>query len=62
MSPATLSRSPASQSIEVPEYDWSKQVRFSDEQVIAGSYTSNSTQTFDSKGQPKDSKSDHTDS
>ena len=58
-SPVDLSESPSALSFHLPAYDWNSQTRHPT--IIAGRYTSSSLQTFDSKGQPKDSQSDSND-
>ena len=58
-SPMTLAQAPSAEAVELPDYDWQTQSRGST--LIAGKYTSGSIQTFDSKGNPKDSKSDQND-
>ena len=58
-SPVELSDSPSTTEFPLPAYDWNKQTRH--DTIVAGKYTSASIQTFDSKGQPKDSQSDNND-
>jgi hypothetical protein len=58
-SPTTLAQAPSAESVELPDYDWQTQSRGS--ALIVGRYTSGSIQTFDHKGNPKDSKSDQND-
>jgi hypothetical protein len=58
-SPVELSESASTTEFPLPAYDWNKQTRH--DTIVAGKYTSNSLQTFDSKGQPKDSQSDNND-
>lgn len=57
-SPIKLSESPSTSDFPLPAYDWNKQTRHD---TIVASYTSNSLQTFNSKGQPSDAKSDNND-
>jgi len=57
--PATLSDEPSTTAFDLPAYDWDKQTRH--DTIVAGKYTFNSQQTFDSKGQPKDSRADNND-
>jgi hypothetical protein len=57
--PTKLSESPSTMEFKLPAYDWKKQTRH--DTIVAGKYTSASLQTFDSKGQPKDSQSDNND-
>jgi hypothetical protein len=45
----------------VPAYDWERQRRWDDQRNCAGQWTSNSVQTFDNSGKPKDAQSDHND-
>lgn len=60
MFPTDLAIAPRTNEIEVPVYDYNKQSRW-DEPLKMGKYTSASLQTFDSKGQPKDSQADNND-
>lgn len=60
LSPVTLSEKPACSAPEEREYDWASQTRYND-MAVAGSSTSNSVQTFDSNGKPKDSRDDNND-
>jgi hypothetical protein len=57
--PVTLGETPSKTQFQVPKYDWRNQTRHITS--LAGRYTGNSLQTFDSKGQPKDSRSDNND-
>jgi hypothetical protein len=57
--PTKLSESTSTMEFKLPAYDWKKQTRH--DTIVAGKYTSASLQTFDSKGQPKDSQSDNND-
>ena len=52
--PDSLGQAPAMQEFELPAYDWNKQSRNSPMCYI----TSNTTQTFDYKGNPCDAQSD----
>lgn len=56
--PATLSKHPISIEHPIPDYNWEEQSR---ENVIVGRYTSGSIRTYNSKGQPADSKADQDD-
>ena len=58
-SPLTLSEEPSTTEFPFPEYDWETQTR--NDTVTAGRSTSNSVQTFDSQGKPRDSQSDNND-
>jgi hypothetical protein len=58
-SPAQLSESPSLTEFELPAYDWNKQTRHAT--IIAGRVTTNSVQTFDSSGKPRDSQNDNND-
>ena len=58
-SPITLSERPSTTEFPLPAYDWEKQTRY--ETVTAGRFTSNSAQTFDSNGKPKDAQNDNND-
>ena len=58
ITPSRISVVPNVLSIVVPEYNFENQSRGT---LIASKYTAASLQTFDSKGQPKDSKSDNND-
>lgn len=60
LTPTQLSSKPNIMSVIVPEYDFKNQNRW-DGTLMAGSFTSNSIQTFNSNGQPNDAKSDNTD-
>jgi hypothetical protein len=60
LTPTKLSSKPNVLPLLVPEYDFLKQSRW-DGTVMAGSFTSNSIQTFNNNGQPNDAKSDNTD-
>jgi hypothetical protein len=57
-SPATLSKRPNAIEYAIPDYNWEEQNR---ENTIVGRYTSGSIQTYNSKGQPADSKADQDD-
>jgi hypothetical protein len=57
--PSTLSEKPSTAAIFLSPYDWDKQTRF--DTVTAGRTTSNTVQTFDSAGKPRDSTSDNND-
>jgi hypothetical protein len=57
--PAGLSQSPSTTPCPLQAYDWKKQTRY--ETIVAGKYTVNSIQTFDSYGKPKDAQSDSND-
>jgi hypothetical protein len=57
--PLTLSENPSTTEFKPPAYDWKKQTRH--DTIVAGKYTQNSIQTYDNKGQPKDSQSDNND-
>jgi len=57
--PLTLSDEPSTAEFHLPAYDWNKQTRH--DTIVAGKYTTNSTQTFDMRGRPHDSKSDNND-
>ena len=57
--PITLSEQPSAAEFPLPSYDWKEQIRH--HTIIAGRYTANSVQTFDSQGRPKDSTSDNND-
>ena len=46
--------------ISAPDYDFDRQNRWQ-ETTIMGKFTSNSVQTFDGQGKPKDSTSDNND-
>ncbi len=59
LTPADLSQTPSTTEFHLPAYDWNKQTRH--DTIIAGSYTSNSVQTFDYHGKPNDSKNDNND-
>jgi hypothetical protein len=56
--PFTLSKPASAIAEAIPEYDWKNQSRGS---IIVGRYTSGSIQTYNSKGQPSDSKADQDD-
>jgi hypothetical protein len=58
--PSQLAVKPQCQSIALPEYQFEGQNRW-DGTVTAMSYSSSSTQTFDYKGNPKDSRGDNND-
>ncbi len=58
-SPLALSENPSTTEFHLPAYDWNKQTRH--DIIAAGKYTCNSQQTFDTRGQPKDSQNDHND-
>ena len=59
LSPSDLSKPLAGdKGDKVPSYDWETQERYD---IVAGSYTANSIQTFNSKGEPSDSRSDRND-
>ncbi len=58
-SPLALGENPSTTEFPLPAYDWNKQTRH--DIIAAGKWTANSLQTFDSKGQPKDSQNDHND-
>ena len=45
----------------MPAYDWKRQMRGDAAMQMAGSYSSNSAQTFDGTGQPIDSAGDYND-
>lgn len=60
LTPSQLAIEPNVMPLVVPNYDFEKQSRW-DGTLMAGSYTNNSIQTFNSKGQPADAKSDNTD-
>jgi hypothetical protein len=55
-----LGKYPQTMPIAVPEYDFDNDMRWNGT-ILAGAYTSNSIQTFDSKGSPNDARSDNTD-
>ena len=57
--PQTLRESPSKTEFHLPAYDWNKQTRH--DTIVAGGWTSNSLQTFDSNGQPKDAQMDDND-
>ncbi len=57
--PTTLSEQPSTSEFHLPAYDWNKQTRH--DTITAGKHTFNSIQTFDGKGQPKDSQNDSND-
>jgi hypothetical protein len=59
MSPAGLSQSPSTTACPMPAYDWKKQTRH--DTIVAGNWTYNSIQTFDSTGRPSDAQSDNND-
>lgn len=60
MTPTDLARSVRGAPMSMPSpYDWNRQQR--NDTVYAGKYTNESMQTFDNKGQPKDSKGDSND-
>ena len=61
LTPSALAKSTPITPLEVPSYDWDKQQRWEDRTIIAGKYTASSIQTFDGKGQPKDSQGDNND-
>ncbi len=56
--PFTLAKPASAIAETIPEYDWKNQSRGS---IIVGRYTSGSIQTYNSKGQPSDSKADQDD-
>lgn len=58
-SPVTLSEKPSTTEIPMPDYNWDTQTRH--DTIVAGKHTSNSVQTFDAWGKPKDSQSDDND-
>jgi len=58
--PSQLSVKPHVVPMMVPAYDFEGQNRW-DGTLMAGRYTSSSTQTFNNKGQPCDSQSDNND-
>ena len=59
-SPLTLASPPSTFAETAPEYRWDEQRRYGD--IVAGTkFTSNSQQTFDNKGLPKDANSDRSD-
>lgn len=59
LTPADLSQAPSTTEFHLPAYDWNKQTRH--DTIITGSYSTNSVQTFNHKGQPNDSRSDNND-
>lgn len=58
-SPLTLASPPSTFAETAPEYRWGEQRRYGD--IVAGRFTTQSQQTFDSKGQPKDANADNND-
>jgi hypothetical protein len=56
--PTTLSKQPNAIEHPIPDYNWEEQTRGN---TIVGRYTSGSIQTYNSKGQPADSKADQDD-
>ena len=58
LTPSQLSAQPNIKSIVVPDYDFGAQSR---RILMAGLYTSNSVQTFDFYGKPRDAQNDNND-
>lgn len=61
LTPSGLSVEPHVMPLVVPDYDFDNQNRWGGMSIAAGRYTGSSIQTFDHKGQPKDSQSDNND-
>jgi hypothetical protein len=61
LTPSILAELGVKTEVSVPEYDWKGQQRWGESVPIAGKLTSQSIQTFDGKGKPNDSRSDHND-
>jgi hypothetical protein len=60
--PSSLARPvPTVGGANVPVYDWNTQSRGAAAQMAAGSYTSNTMQTFDSSGKVYDARGDNND-
>jgi hypothetical protein len=60
LTPSKISVKPNVMPLVVPEYDFEGQSRW-DIFGMAGNFTVNSIQTFDSKGQPHDAQNDNND-
>lgn len=60
LTPDDLAVVSKSQSIQVPDYNFQRKMLFTNQEIVM-SFTSNSIQTFDYKGQPSDAKQDNTD-
>ena len=60
LTPSILSRPVPSIQADVPSYNWTEQ-RLQQDSPLAGKFTWNTMQTFDSKGLPNDSKGDNND-
>ncbi|MHB8310475.1 MAG: hypothetical protein ACYDCY_08695 [Metallibacterium sp.] len=58
LTPSQISKKPKVMPLIVSDYNFETQARG---MMMAGNYTSSSVQTFDVKGKPTDSKSDHND-
>jgi hypothetical protein len=57
LTPTDLSKALSGNQVETPVYNWNTQERH----IVAGPYTSNSTQTFNGQGEPSDSRGDRND-
>lgn len=61
LTPSLIAERCVAVELPVPEYDWLRQQRWDGTGPVAGKYSGNSVQTFNSKGQPNDSRSDNND-
>jgi len=59
LNPLTISEEPSTTNFHLPAYDWNKQTRH--DTIVAGKFTASSIQTYDHRGQPKDSQNDNND-